>query len=205
MSGIDIKLVKSEIESVNSTEGLEELRIKYLGRKGIIAQQTRAIPGKPVEERATFGREVNTLKDTITSLINEKQESLGTQAVRSPRFTYDITMPGIAQDLGRLHPITQVIDEICRVFNHMGFSVVEGPEIETEYNNFTALNIPLEHPSRDAFDTFYIRTQGHKDSAKRRKPPRRGQGHKLKSVLGDRRRVNGCYCVATLLRFRLER
>jgi phenylalanyl-tRNA synthetase alpha chain len=66
-------------------------------------------------------------------------------------------MPGIAQHLGRLHPLTQVMEEICTIFNRMGFSVMEGPEIETEYNNFTGLNIPLEHPSRDVFDTFYLK------------------------------------------------
>jgi phenylalanyl-tRNA synthetase alpha chain len=66
-------------------------------------------------------------------------------------------MPGICQDLGRLHPITRTIDEVCGIFTRMGFSVVEGPEIETEFNNFTGLNIPLDHPSRDAFDTFYLK------------------------------------------------
>jgi len=69
----------------------------------------------------------------------------------------DIGMPGIVQDLGRLHPITQTINEICAIFIRMGFIVVEGPEVETEYNNFTGLNIPLDHPSRDAFDTFYLK------------------------------------------------
>jgi phenylalanyl-tRNA synthetase alpha chain len=68
-------------------------------------------------------------------------------------------MPGIRQELGRLHPISQIIHEICAIFTQMGFSVVEGPEVETEYNNFTGLNIPLEHPSRDVFDTFYLKTQ----------------------------------------------
>jgi phenylalanyl-tRNA synthetase alpha chain len=72
----------------------------------------------------------------------------------------DIGMPGIAQSLGRLHPITQVINEICAIFKQMGFLVVEGPEVETEYNNFTGLNIPLDHPSREAFDTFYLKLPG---------------------------------------------
>jgi len=66
-------------------------------------------------------------------------------------------MPGVAQEIGHLHPLTQVNDEICRIFNRIGFSIVEGPEIESEYNNFTGLNIPLEHPSREAFDTFYLK------------------------------------------------
>jgi len=160
---MDIETIKtqidSEIENVNSAESLEELRVKYLGRKGIIAQLTITIPSLTPEERAAFGQAVNALKNKILSLIDEKQKFIAAGPVQSATGLCDISMPGIAQDLGRLHPITQVIDEICAIFNRMGFSVVEGPEIETEYNNFTGLNIPLEHPSRDVFDTFYLKGQ----------------------------------------------
>jgi len=151
------KQIDSEIANISSSQALEEFRLKYLGRKGVLAQLTSTIPTLPPEERASFGQEANALKNKIVSLIEEKQKSMGAQPPRSKTGIYDITMPGIAQELGRLHPITQVTDEICAIFTQMGFSVVEGPEIETEYYNFTGLNIPLEHPSRDVFDTFYLK------------------------------------------------
>ena len=173
MSGMDIDAIKnaidSQIENINSPAALEELRVKYLGRKGIIAQLTQVIPTLPPEERSSFGQEVNALKNKLLSLINEKEKSLSIKsAVKPGTGTIDISAPGITiQDLGHLHPITQVIDEICAIFMRMGFSVVEGPEIENEYNNFTGLNIPLEHPSRDVFDTFYLKTRINADEKKR--------------------------------------
>jgi len=162
MPDIDIETIKNQIETeiqnINSADGLEEFRVKYLGRKGIIAQLTGSIPTSPVEERGRFGQQVNNLKNKIILLVEEKQKSLNIKTDEATTQV-DISLPGIAQDLGRLHPITQVTEEICSIFSRMGFSVVEGPEIETEYNNFTGLNIPLEHPSRDVFDTFYLKSK----------------------------------------------
>ncbi len=158
---MDIETIKSQIDSdigqVNSPQALEDLRVKYLGRKGVFAQLTSSIPALPPEQRGAFGQQVNALKNKVLSLLDEKQKSLGDGSREAVKASYDINMPGIAREPGRLHPITQIIDEICGIFKQMGFSVVEGPEIETEYNNFTGLNIPLEHPSRDAFDTFYLK------------------------------------------------
>ena len=158
---MDIEFIKtqinSEIQNINSAGSLEELRLKYLGRKGVIAQLTGSIPGLPAEQRSAFGQEVNTLKNKILSLIADKQKYLNIQPAKTNAGAVDISMPGIAQELGCRHPLTQVMEEICSVFQRMGFSVVEGPEVETEYNNFTGLNIPLEHPSREAFDTFYLK------------------------------------------------
>ena len=158
---MDIEAIKtqidSEIQNINSPEELEDFRVRFLGRKGIIAQLTSTIPSLPQEERAAFGQGVNALKNKILSLINEKQKLITARLIQPAVTLCDISMPGIVQDLGHLHPITKVVDEICTIFNRMGFSVVEGPEIETEYNNFTGLNIPLEHPSRDVFDTFYLK------------------------------------------------
>jgi len=158
---MDIETIKtqidSEIQNINSAEALEEFRTKYLGRKGIIAQLTGSIPSLPFEARGKFGQEVNALKNQISSLIEERRESLAATLGEVGMAACDIGMPGIAKELGHLHPITQIMDEICSIFTRMGFSVVEGPEIETEFNNFTGLNIPLDHPSRDAFDTFYLK------------------------------------------------
>jgi phenylalanyl-tRNA synthetase alpha chain len=158
---MDIEAVKREVEAeigkTGSAEELEALRLKYLGRKGLIARLTGSIPALAAQERAKFGQQVNILKNRVISLIDEKQKALAIEPAESLPSAVDISMPGVRRDIGRLHPITQVIDEICAVFTRIGFSVVEGPEIETEYNNFTGLNIPLEHPSRDVFDTFYLK------------------------------------------------
>ncbi|MCM8796330.1 MAG: phenylalanine--tRNA ligase subunit alpha [Candidatus Omnitrophica bacterium] len=152
--------IELEVNQLNSREALEAFRNKYLARKGIISQLTGSIPSLAVEERAAFGKEVNLLKSQILAIIAEKEKTLAAEkpSTPAPGGGIDIGMPGIAQEIGRLHPITQTIDEITSIFVQMGFSVVEGPEIETEYNNFTGLNIPLDHPSRDAFDTFYIKS-----------------------------------------------
>ncbi|MCX5711268.1 MAG: phenylalanine--tRNA ligase subunit alpha [Candidatus Omnitrophica bacterium] len=158
---MDIKSIQAQIISdlaaVTSQSGLGEFRLKYLSRKGVLAQLTATIPTLPPEERAKFGQEVNVLKNSLASLIAGKENGLGTGIKSSPEISDDIGMPGIAQELGRLHPITQTINEISSIFTRMGFCVVDGPAIETEFNNFTGLNIPLEHPSRDAFDTFYLK------------------------------------------------
>ena len=158
---MDINLIQAQIETdlanVRSLQALEELRVKYLGRKGLIAELTSSIPELAVEQRGSFGKEVNALKNKLLNLLAEKEKSLAGDNRKSGDADIDIGMPGIASGLGSVHPITRVIDEICAIFNHMGFCVLEGPEVETEHNNFTGLNIPLEHPSRDAFDTFYLK------------------------------------------------
>ena len=158
---MDINSIQAQIESdlaqVVSVSALEEVRVKYLGRKGLVAELTSSIPKLAVEQRGHFGQQVNALKNKLLELLEEKEKTLKTKTSDLKKSNLDLGMPGIAQELGHLHPITRIIDEICAIFNHMGFSVVQGPEVETEYNNFTGLNIPLEHPSRDAFDTFYLK------------------------------------------------
>jgi len=162
MPGIDIaalqKTIEEEITKINSLLELEAFRLKYLGRKGVVAGLTSAIPTLAKEERATFGQQANALKNSLNRLVEEKEKALGAKAAVQITNTMDIGMPAVTHQIGRLHPITQVMEEICQIFTRMGFSIVEGPEIESEYNNFTGLNIPLEHPSRDAFDTFYIKS-----------------------------------------------
>jgi phenylalanyl-tRNA synthetase alpha chain len=157
---MDIESVRTAIESdsrdLGSTEKLEGFRIKYLGRKGVLAELTGSIPGLPAEQRGAFGKAANELKSRVLAIIAEREKSAGA-AVEDAGEKTDLTLPGIAQALGRRHPITLVTEEICGIFEQMGFGIVEGPEIETEFNNFTGLNIPLEHPSREAFDTFYLK------------------------------------------------
>ncbi len=161
MPGFDLDAIKNQIEqeagAIDSLAKLEELRVKYLGRKGVLAELTANIGSLQPRERASFGQKVNALKNMLNALISEKQKSFSATAGQSELASFDIGMPGIAHNLGHLHPITQVIDQVCAIFTRMGFTTVSGPEIETEYNNFTGLNIPLEHPSREAFDTFYLK------------------------------------------------
>lgn len=149
--------IDAEINNINSPESLEQFRLKYLGRKGVVAQLTATIPTLPQGERASFGQQVNALKGKLSLRLEEKEKNNSFDNGQRESVASDIGMPGIAQELGHLHPLTQITEEICTIFNRMGFSIVEGPEIETEHNNFTGLNIPLEHPSREAFDTFYLK------------------------------------------------
>ncbi|MDD5044091.1 MAG: phenylalanine--tRNA ligase subunit alpha [Candidatus Omnitrophica bacterium] len=163
MSTSDIASIKTEVaQAISAATGkdeLEALRIKYLGRKGLLAEMTQSFATLPAEEKPQFGRAINELKAYLVGLFAEKQKSLESSGKEEKNAFVDIGMPGIAQEIGRMHPLTQVIREICEIFSRLGFLVVEGPEIETEENNFTGLNIPLEHPSRDAFDTFYLKNQ----------------------------------------------
>jgi len=146
----------AEIKNCESAPALEELKVKYLGRRGIVAGLTGSIPQLPVEERGAFGKQVNELKKLLSGIFKDKESQLKTVSPQEKTSNIDISLPGICQDLGRKHPLTLIVQEICEMFKKMGFAVVDGPEIESEYNNFTGLNIPLDHPSREAFDTFYL-------------------------------------------------
>lgn len=159
----DLKALREEMNSklaeVKDLSALESFRIEYLGRKGKLAGLFREMATLSVEEKRSFGRDLNQLKEAIESRVGEKQKELGADKPASdPAF--DPTLPGAVRKIGRLHPITQTIREISDIFNRLGFETVDGREIETEFHNFTALNIPLDHPSRDAFDTFYTE-KGH--------------------------------------------
>ena len=161
MSNFSLESLNNQIEQdfahIPNLQALEALRIKYLGRKGILAELTARIPNLPVKQRRQFGRQVNRIKQRVSELLAQKKQALQPISEKREAISQiDISLPGIAQALGSRHLITQVIEEVCDIFVRLGFVVVEGPEIETEYNNFTALNIPLEHPSRDVFDTFYL-------------------------------------------------
>ncbi|MCM8800104.1 MAG: phenylalanine--tRNA ligase subunit alpha [Candidatus Omnitrophica bacterium] len=152
------KSLEQEIKSINSLKELESLRVKYLGRKGIINQLTSKLALLPLEERRLQGQRINLLKEKLISIFSSKEDQLKLSS-EIKLVPVEVGLPGIIQSLGKIHPLNKVIEEICDVFLRMGFSIAEGPEIETEYNNFTGLNIDLEHPSRDVFDTFYIEDQ----------------------------------------------
>ncbi|MDD5218567.1 MAG: phenylalanine--tRNA ligase subunit alpha [Candidatus Omnitrophica bacterium] len=144
---------KLKLDTLRTPEELASFRIAYLGKKGKLAALMEKIKTLPIEEKREFGGRVNQLKNYLEKSFEAKSELLH-RVQKKPEF-FDETLPAIYPRLGRLHPITQTIREISQIFERLGFDVVDGPEIETEYYNFTALNIPLDHPSRDAFDTFY--------------------------------------------------
>jgi len=132
---------------------LESLRVRYLGKKGEVTLLLKQVGSLSQENRSVFGQNVNKLKSSVESALDNQKRKLS--AVSSEKSIIDATLPGYHAPQGRLHPITQTIREISDLFLRLGFELVDGREIETEFCNFTALNIPLDHPSRDAFDTFY--------------------------------------------------
>ena len=146
------------LSGVRSTRELEEWRVRFLGRKGTLAQVLRGLGGLSPDERREAGARANRLKASMEAALEKKEASLREQASSAvaDRDRIDVTLPGRAVQLGRLHPITQTIREITRAFSAMGFQVVEGPEVELDYYNFEALNIPHDHPARDLFDTMWI-------------------------------------------------
>ncbi|MDO8536270.1 MAG: phenylalanine--tRNA ligase subunit alpha [Candidatus Omnitrophota bacterium] len=152
------EIEKSAIEEIaraSDADMLEKARVKYLGRKGLVTELFKSMGQVPSSDRAEVGKLINSLKETVSNEFDKKSSGLsGGRDLKAQKT--DITLPGIAGELGHIHPISRTIDEICGVFISLGFKVVEGPEIENEHYNFEALNIPLEHPSRDAFDTFYL-------------------------------------------------
>ncbi len=148
----------AEIEKASTRERLEALRIQYLGRRGSLSSLLKELGQMPPEERPEAGQWANRLKGKIEAEIHQKLASLS-QAPSTKAF-FDRTLPGHILPIGTLHPLTQVLQEICDIFVSLGFRIVEGPEIETERYNFDALNIPKNHPSRDTFDTFYLDRPG---------------------------------------------
>lgn len=145
----------AEIASSKDRDSIEKIRVKYLGRKGLVTELFKKMGEARPEERAGLGQLVNSLKGAVAKALDEKASVvLGSPGAKIEKI--DITLPGVAREVGSVHPVSKTINQICEIFISLGFKVVEGPEIENEHYNFEALNIPLEHPSRDAFDTFYL-------------------------------------------------
>ena len=147
----------SELDGINSLEKLEEWRVRYLGRKSELVQHLRSLSDIPIEQRRSVGARANEIKQSLEAKLADKKERLEqglVSALKEERL--DVTLPGKRVPLGRLHITTQIINEICGVFRDMGFQVVEGPEVEWEYYNFEALNMPVGHPARDNFQTLWV-------------------------------------------------
>jgi phenylalanyl-tRNA synthetase alpha chain len=144
-----------EIDSAKSPETVQDLNTKYLGRKGIVTQFLRNISQLPVDLRPEAGRRANEVKLKIDTACREVLDRIA-QAASAHVESIDVSLPGRAILPGSLHPLTQITNQICDIFARMGFQVAEGPEMESDYYNFEALNIPKNHPARDMQDTFYI-------------------------------------------------
>src|SRR5207249_1011398 len=147
-----------EIAGAQSPEELEQVRIKLLGRNGAITLLMRELGQIPPQQRRDAGAKLNRLKDEIAAALDEAGGRLRRAALsnRLAEERADVTLPVRAGETGRIHPISQTIDEIIAIFGEMGFVVAEGPHIEDDFHNFTALNIPPEHPARQEHDTFYL-------------------------------------------------
>ncbi|MBM7625006.1 phenylalanine--tRNA ligase subunit alpha [Sporohalobacter salinus] len=147
-----------EVEKAADLEELENLRVKYLGKSGEVTEILQNIGDLPPKQRPVVGKLGNKLKSKLESAIAEKKDELKKVAKekRLKEEEIDVTLAGKRDDLGSKHPLTQVIDEISEIFLGLGFRIVEGPEVEKDYYNFEALNIPKAHPARDMQDSFYI-------------------------------------------------
>jgi phenylalanyl-tRNA synthetase alpha chain len=152
------KDVAAELAVAVSEEQILAVRTKYLGRKGLLTGLLRNIAQVPDDEKPVFGKRCNEVKDILNSKIEDilQKQSIRKKEDSLLKEKIDVTLPGRAVRRGRIHPVIQVRREICAIFTSFGFSVVEGPEIELDYYNFEALNIPKDHPARDMQDTFYI-------------------------------------------------
>ncbi len=148
----------SELESLANLEELDAWRVKYLGRKGALTQKLRSVSELPVDQRPQVGAAANRVKSLLEESFTGKQESLKKSEIEKQleEKRIDVTLPGKPVRLGRLHPTTRILRETSAIFTSMGFEVVEGPEVETDYYNFEALNIPPGHPARDMWDTLWV-------------------------------------------------
>lgn len=146
------------IELAADSTALEKLRVEWLGKKGRVTNLLKSLGKLNAEERPKVGAEINAVKQLLNAQISERTETLQRAAIAAQLAaeSLDVTLPGRREDLGALHPITRTIDRIAAYFAALGFEVVEGPEIEDDYHNFEALNIPAHHPARAMHDTFYI-------------------------------------------------
>lgn len=154
-------LKKEAIDSINLSESLtalDEVRVQWLGKKGNLTSELKKLSTASLEEKKTVGKALNELKAEINALISQRQDDLNKAEInaRLSKETADVSLPPLEDAQGRIHPITQVLEEMTALFADFGFSVAEGPEIESDWYNFTALNIPESHPARQMHDTFYL-------------------------------------------------
>ena len=151
-------LAREEIKKACNLKDIQDIRIKYLGKKGLLTGRMKSLGSISKEDRPEYGRTLNESKNFIEDLLNRQEEQFRStelnQSIQTQRI--DVTVPGCFVPFGHLHPVTQTLDEITAIFISLGFNIEEGPEIELDFYNFEALNMPRDHPARDMQDTFYI-------------------------------------------------
>jgi phenylalanyl-tRNA synthetase alpha chain len=152
----------AEVEGAQTLEDLEQVRVSVLGKKGRLTQQMKQLGQLDPEERKRVGQSLNSVKDAVQDAIEARKANLAEAEMqaRLERERVDVTLPARPFDLGRVHPISRTIEEMIQIFGAMGFRVAEGPHVEDDFHNFTALNIPPEHPARQEHDTFYVEGTG---------------------------------------------
>ncbi|NVK87847.1 MAG: phenylalanine--tRNA ligase subunit alpha [Gammaproteobacteria bacterium] len=160
MSSLD-ELITAGVNAAQAAESLaalEQVKVDYLGKKGSLTQQMKTLSSLPKEERPAFGQQVNVAKQQVQQAINVRKDELESAAIAKQleQESIDVTLPGRASDLGGIHPVNRTLERIEEFFAQIGFAVEEGPEIEDDYHNFEALNIPGHHPARAMHDTFYF-------------------------------------------------
>jgi phenylalanyl-tRNA synthetase alpha chain len=153
-----------QLEGIDNVKDLESWRVHYLGKKSPLTQILRSLANLSIEERKSIGAAANQVKSLLENSAGQKGQALREAHLTSEaaKEAVDISLPGRPYPVGHPHPITQTIDEMCEIFGSMGFEVIEGPDVEWDYYNFEALNIPAEHPARDSMSTFWIDTEGKK-------------------------------------------
>ncbi len=150
--------VETALQSLHDAKSIDQLRVTYLGKKGVITLALREVGKLSPAERPLMGKIANEVKVTIEQLIEARLAEVRSRQLQQDLVSQalDVTLPGRIPRMGRKHPITQVLEEVTEIFHGLGFRVAEGPEVELDYYNFEALNIPRDHPARDMQDTFYI-------------------------------------------------
>ena len=150
--------IRLAVEDSDELRSLEKLRVEYLGKKGILTQQLKRVGSLPSDQRPAFGLAVNEAKQQVEELIDARKEILTDRSISQQLQTekIDVTLPGRGNRLGGLHPLTRTMNRLVEIFQRMGFAVADGPEIEDDFHNFEALNIPPNHPARAMHDTFYV-------------------------------------------------
>jgi len=146
------------IRSANDTKTLDEVRVRFLGKKGALTAQLKSLGGLPADERPIAGAAINEAKTQVQAWLDAREATLRSEQLTTAlaRESIDITLPGRRQSGGGVHPVTQALRRMEQIFEAAGYAVVEGPEIEDDYHNFEALNIPAHHPARAMHDTFYL-------------------------------------------------
>jgi phenylalanine--tRNA ligase, alpha subunit len=155
---IKAHIAKVEAFATEKKEELEQFRLEYLGKKGLLNDFFAQFKEVSKEEKKEFGQIINELKSKAEAKINELKERLGGQSTAAPAYN-DLTRPAFPIEIGSRHPVSLIKNKIIEIFANIGFSIAEGPEIEDDWHNFTALNLPEYHPARDMQDTFFIQTR----------------------------------------------